>query len=200
MNKKYDSIDIHGLKKISNHAQPPEIPEVVHIDDPASAVLNSFQYVAPATINACAFVTDALLEMKAFNEHLLLVLNDDKHMIGILTSHAIHGEQPYRIMHQRGLKHSELIVKMLMVPNEKIACLPSNAITHSKVGNIIETLKANKRHYILVIDEDTEGKHIVTGYFSATQINKKLEKRNKEQDNQSNSILELAQLLKDLDS
>ena len=199
MQKKYDAIEIQGLSKISEHAQPPELPEVVHMDDPALCVYQSFNHAAPATITDNAMLSDAVLEMKAYNEHLLLVLDEDKHMIGIITSHLIHGEKPYRIMHQRGLKHSELMVKMLMVPNEKIACLHTECLQTAKVGNIVETLKANKRHYALVIDDHIAGKQIVTGYFSATQINKKLERRPKT-DNQSNSILELEELLKNLES
>jgi CBS-domain-containing membrane protein len=200
MSKLYEAIEIMTLNKNSAHATPPSLPELVHIDDSAKDMLNCFSNTTPATIDPHALISEALLEMKANNVHLLLVVDDQHNMLGILTSYAIHGEQPYKIMHERGIRHSDLTVQMLMLPNEKIACLKQSDLAHAKVGHILETLKANKRHYALVVNDSTENKHTVTGYFSAAQINKALGDNTNHSKSAAISILELQQLLHELES
>lgn len=199
MNKTYTKLDSVNLEQNNAFIKPPELPELVHMHDPAVDVMEDFQYQRAATINAEASLDDALMEMKASNVHLLLVTNDNNNVVGIISSQVIQGEKPYKIMEDRRIKHSEITVKMMMRNYDSILCVEFETLQHAKVGSIVQTLKCAKRQYILVIENTDSGEQLIHGYVSASQISKKLGEDITGNLGFANSVAELQQVLKDFD-
>ena len=174
MSKQYDSIQSTPLLIGLEAAHPPLLPELTHMDDLALDVLVDFQFQRPATILAKQSIDDALLEMKANNVHMLLVIDNEKHIVGILSSQALHGEKPYKIIQEARVKHSDIHVRTIMLPIEQVLCLDFDALKSAKIGNLVETFKKHRRHYALVMKTDERGQKHVQGYFSASRMSRTL--------------------------
>ncbi|MES2204745.1 MAG: CBS domain-containing protein [Pseudomonadota bacterium] len=174
MGKQYDSIKTTSLPLGVEIAHPPTLPELIHIDDSVFSVFVDFQVQRSVTIYAKQSIDEAQLEMKANNVHLLLVVDANKHVIGMISSQALHGERPYQIIQEGRVKHSEIHVATIMLPIEQVLCLDYDALKTAKIGNLVETFKKHQRHYALVIKTDTQGKHRIQGYFSASRISRTL--------------------------
>lgn len=174
MGKQYDSIKTITLPSDTGIAHPPTLPELIHIDDSVFTVFVDFQLQRSATISAKQSIDEAQLEMKANNVHMLLVVDTHKHVIGIISSQALHGERPYKIIQEGRVKHSDIPVATIMLPIDQILCIDYDTLKNAKIGNLVETFKKHQRHYALVIKTDLQGKHHIQGYFSASRISRTL--------------------------
>ncbi|MFN3233901.1 MAG: CBS domain-containing protein [Gammaproteobacteria bacterium] len=170
MSKVYEAIAPITLQDETILKHKKAMPELVHIDDPATSILLTLEHTTPLTISPNDTIPEALMEMKANNEHLLFVIDEDQKFSGIISSEVIHSERPYQIIEERRITYNELLVRMLMVRREKVLCLNFEDIKHAKIGHIIETFKQAKRRYALVLNVEENGEQCLHGYFSATQI------------------------------
>ena len=199
MGKHYEKLQEISLSAGLNTAHPPELPELTHVDDPALDVLIDFQFQKAVTIDQHASIETALVEMKASNIHMLLAHNNDGKFVGLISSKLLLGERPYQIMGERRIKHADIKVCMAMLPAEEVLALEYNSLKHAKIGNLIETFKAAKRHYALVTqDDNASGASLIRGYFSASMISKSLGADFTENTPGAATILELKNVLKDL--
>ena len=174
MGKQYDSIKTVSLPFDAGIAHPPTLPELIHIDDSVFNVFVDFQIQRPITIWAKQSIDEAQLEMKANNVHMLLVVDNNKHVIGMISSQALHGERPYKIIQEGRVKHSDIHVSTIMLPIDQILCLDYDALKSAKIGNLVETFKKHQRHYALVIKTSSHGENHIQGYFSASRISRTL--------------------------
>lgn len=174
MGKQYESIKTISLPIEVEATHPPALPELIHLDDPVFSVFVDFQFQRPAMIWAKQSIDDALLEMKANNVHMLLVVDAQKHIIGIISSQALQGERPYKIIQEGRIKHSDIHVSSIMLPVDQILCMDYDTLKHAKIGNLVETFKKHQRHYALVTKTDGHGERHVQGYFSASRISRTL--------------------------
>ncbi len=104
----------------------------------------------------------------------LLVMNDDNSLAGIITATDILGEKPMRFIQDRGVKHSEILVRDMMTLLEDLEAIPLGEVMHARVGNIVASLREADRLHALVIDHDASGLPKICGIFSWTQIEKQL--------------------------
>ena len=130
--------------------------------------------------------------MKICNTHLLLVIDQERAVIGMITTEDILGEKPLKVSQQRFIKHTEVLVRMVMTPQNKIPVIDTAELQFAKVGDVIETLHHLKQHDALVIENDADtGKQIVRGLFSLSQISKQLSEDVTFDLSQAQSILEM---------
>lgn len=174
MGKQYESIKTLTLPPKISLAYPPALPEVIHLDDPVLTVFIDFHQQRPITIAGNQSIDEAQLEMKSSNVHMLLVVDHDHHVIGILSSKALHGELPYKIIKENRIKHSDIPVSSIMLPIDQVLCLDYDALATSKIINLVETFKLHHRHYALVIKKEADGGSCIQGYFSASRISRTL--------------------------
>jgi CBS domain-containing protein len=145
------------------------------VDSPAIEAMTDFRQVAAATIRATATIAQATEAMIARGVRLLLVVDADRVVHGLITARDTMGEGPINLMRERGLVHGDLTVADLMVPREAIDVLDIGVVLRSEVGHIIATLKEAGRQHALVVDRDQLMREdIVRGVFSATQIGRQL--------------------------
>ena len=150
-------------------AHPEEYPELVHLSDPAMLVYTDFCRFLPVTITAEKTIDYALEKMKSSGIRLLLVVDENERMIGLISAYKILGAKPVMLEEADRMERSQVTVAMLMEPRSRIRVLNLNRLRDTKVGHIVATLHQIGEPYLLVVDEG-----VISGLFSASQISKQL--------------------------
>ena len=177
MNSEFVPLATIPLEPDTHFQHPPEPPPVVHLDDPAVAVLTNFNHVNPITIAPDVPIDDALEKMKVTGVRLLLVTDDENRIIGIITSKDIQGERPIDLVQKTRMPRAEVRVEMIMTPQSQIIALKLGSLSNAQVGHVVKTLMALERQHILVVDTDPASRRQrVCGLFSTTQISKQIGK------------------------
>ena len=149
--------------------RPQDPPELVHLHDSAMLVFTDFASVYPVTITADATVDHALDKMKNRRVRLLIVVNRQHHVTGLINADQIMGDDPIRLAEGYRLDHSQITVAMLMQPQKAIRVLELGHLRDARVGHIVATLHDLEQKYVLVVDDGA-----VCGLFSASQISRQL--------------------------
>jgi CBS-domain-containing membrane protein len=171
---KYEILPTVPLSKEAAVLRSQILPELVHLDDPAVAVLSDFNEAPPHTISPDDPIDHALNEMKVKGVHILLVLNKGQ-IEGLIGSEDILGEKPIKLIQHRRIQRNEVLVKMVMIPIEQTVAFDLETIQHARVGNIVNTMKQLQTHYALVIQTgEDKNTQIIRGLFSTSQISKQL--------------------------
>lgn len=171
---KFEPIQL--VKLVTDKAILPsyKLPEIVHLDDPASSVMHDFTIIPPQTIITTKNIDDALNDMKTKGIHTLLVTNEHSSQLkGIIASEDILGEKPIKIMQNNRIDRNKIKVDMVMASIKNIIAFDLQSVEEARVGNIVTTLKAHSQHYALVI-ENENNQHIIRGLFNTSQISRQL--------------------------
>ncbi len=145
----------------------------VGMDDPATEVMTDFQRVRPITISFHATMESAQRLMADHSVHLLFATNERGCLAGIITSTDIDGEKPVRLVHERGIRRSEILVSDIMTPIGRIEVLDMDDVRCARVGHVVATLKAVGRQHAMIVDY-RNGAMKVRGLFSASQLTRRL--------------------------
>lgn len=147
----------------------------VTAQSPALEVMTDFARMQSVTVPPETSLFAANETMVARGVRLLLVVDDQQSLLGIVSTSDTLGERPMQLLHQGKGTLFELGVYDLMHPIGEIDMLEFNAVRHASVGDIVATLKALGRQHLLVstVDPATGGQQ-VRGIFSATQIGRQL--------------------------
>jgi len=157
------------------HLPDPAAAPHVTPESPAVEVMTDLRRVAAVTVAFDALIDDANQKMIAHGVRTLIVVDDHQHLIGVVTSTDILGEKPMQIMRERSMRHAEIQVHSVMTPADRLEVIDLQAVLKARVGNVLETLKRARRQHALVVDRATDGRPLVRGIFSATQIARQLD-------------------------
>jgi len=149
---------------------PDELPELVHMNDPATTVFTDFVREQPATIAPDVNIDQALTQMKHSGNCVLLVIDEDQRLLGEISADDIMGDKPVRLTESTRMGRDKITVKMIMTPGSHIRVLEIEHLRDARVGHIIATLHALESGHILVV----ENSHSIRGVFSAMQIGRQL--------------------------
>jgi CBS domain-containing protein len=175
MLRQYPSLPSIPLQFGAGYAQPSQmIPERVSLDDPASHVMTDFRLVTAVVILPGDTMSEAHRRMIRRGVRLLLVVDQDRRVLGIITATDILGEKPMQVVAQRGIRREELLVRDIMTRQEYLEALSLADVRSAKVGHIVATLRKAGRQHAIVVENDPSGRHIVRGLFSATHIARQL--------------------------
>jgi predicted transcriptional regulator len=148
---------------------------LVRADSPAMCVMTDFKQVSVATITPEATLAQANQTMISRGVRLLLVIDRNDEVLGLITSRDTSGEKPIQMVQERGGRFTDLLVNDLMCPRERIDLINTHDVLTAKVGDIVATLKALKRQHAMVGERDPiTGQTRIRGVFSATQIGRQL--------------------------
>jgi len=67
-----------------------------------------------------------------------------------------------------------LLVRDVMTPQRQLEALRLEEVRTSRVGHVVATLRRAGRQHTLVVEQDSNGRQVVRGLFSATQIARQL--------------------------
>jgi predicted transcriptional regulator len=148
---------------------------LVRADSPAMCVMTDFKQVSVATTTPDATLALANQTMISRGVRLLLVVDRNDDVLGLITSRDTSGEKPIQMVQERGGKFADLLVADLMCPRERIDLIEAHDVLTAKVGDVVATLKALCRQHAMVGERDPiSGKIRIRGVFSATQIGRQL--------------------------
>jgi CBS domain-containing protein len=121
-------------------------------------------------------VEEANQRMIQHGVRLLLVVDENRKVVGIITATDLLGEKPLQVIAERGCRREDVRVRDIMTPTHRLEVLHMNDVRRAKVGHIVATLKmAGRQHAVVVeVDHDHDGKQTIRGLFSATQIARQL--------------------------
>lgn len=175
MARDYAAIKPVALEAGIGYAQPTQaVLERVNIDSPAVDVMTDLTRVTAVIILPGDSVDEAHRRMIQRGVRLLLVVDADRRVHGIVTANDVLGEKPVRTAVQRGVPRSDVQVRDIMTPRAALEVLDMREVAAATVGHIVATLKAAGRQHTLVVDQDDKGNQRVRGVFSATQIARQL--------------------------
>lgn len=175
MIRNYPALSSVMLQSGVGYAQPTQtLAEKVTLDDPAPQVLTDFQRVTAVIILSGDSVDEAHARMIQRGVRLLLVVDQDRKVLGVITANDILGEKPMQMIAQRSLTRQDLLVRDVMTPQEQLDVLNLADVRAAKVGHIVAALVVAGRQHAVVVEIDDKRRQKVRGVFSATQIARQL--------------------------
>jgi CBS-domain-containing membrane protein len=112
-------------------------------------------------------------KMIKYGVRMLLVLDDNEQIAGLITASDILGEKPMRFLQNMGGTHADIMVRDIMTTQRELEVLNVQDVKGATVGDIVASLKqANRQHSLVASDVD--GRQTVCGLFSITQIARQL--------------------------
>jgi CBS domain-containing protein len=144
-----------------------------NLDSPALDVMTDFTRVPPATIEPGATVDETNQFMMRRGVRSLMVVDPSMRILGIITARDILGELPVKVALERNVAHSDVLVRDVMTPAERLEAIRLEDVVSAKVGNVIATLARSGRQHTLVVEASANGA-TVRGIFSLTQIAREL--------------------------
>lgn len=175
MLRNYTALSSILLRPGVGYSQPTQaVPERVTLEDPALEVMTDFNHVTAIIIQPGDTVDEAHSRMIKRGVRLLLVVDQDRKVVGLITATDILGEKPMQVIAQRGIARAELVVRDIMTYQDRLQALDLEDVRAAKVGHIVATLKAAGRQHAMVVEIDSTGRQTVRGMFSATRIAQQL--------------------------
>ena len=172
---KYEALPTISLHPDQAQLETLQLPELVHLDDPALSVLIDFTKTPPHTITPDDTMDHAINEMEISGAHLLLVINKEGHFQGIVSSEDLWGEKPIKLIQERRIHRDQILVKMIMVPHAQIIALDFSILKNACVGHIVKTLSENHKRYALVVNPSIDKtSQTIHGVFTQSQMSKQL--------------------------
>jgi signal-transduction protein with cAMP-binding, CBS, and nucleotidyltransferase domain len=161
-------------RRATFHEPAPATAQRVSLDDPALAVMTDLKQVTAVTIDPEASIDHAMRVMVRRNVRLLLVVNIDNEILGLITATDLLGEKPVQHTHEHGGTRADIQVRDLMTPHERLEAIDFEAVRTAKVGHVLATLQHSRRQHALVIDAEVGDHARVRGIFSTSQLSRQL--------------------------
>ena len=162
------------LKPGSGFAQPVQrLPERVTLESPALDVMTDLSLISAVIIRPTDSVDEAHARMKQRGVRLLLVVDGERSVVGLVTATDILGEKPMQVIQARNVRHSDLLTQDIMVPQSRLEVIEFEHVKNARVGEIVATLMRSGRQHAAVVENVPPG-HVLRGLFSATQIARQL--------------------------
>jgi len=175
MRTAYSSLPSSPLQPGTGFCSPVQIfAERVTLEHPAVEVMTDLRRVSAVVIRPIDSVDEAHRRMVQRGVRLLLVLDHERNVCGLITATDILGEKPMKVIAQRGCKREEILVGDIMTPQERLEVLDMSDVCSAKVGHIVATLQAAGRQHAMVAERGPQGRAVVRGLFSSTQIARQL--------------------------
>jgi CBS domain-containing protein len=158
----------------SFHVLPPRPLADVRPDSPAIDVMTDLSKIAAVTIPSIATIDEANQTMIAHRVRALFVVDEERAVLGIVTSTDLLGEKPIQLAQERGMRHDEVLVRDVMTPADRLEAMEFDDVLTARVGDVVATLRLSGRQHALVIEGVAGAPLNVRGIFSLTRIARQL--------------------------
>lgn len=173
--EQYKTLRQSSLDQCASYFQAESQPlRSVTLDSPALEVMTDLKVVQAVTIGPDATLNAVNKAMLRNTVRSLLVADEKRCILGIITSTDTLGEKPMQVVRERGIRHEEVLVRDIMTPRERLEVLALEDVRAAEVGHVAATLKLTGRQHALVVEEDASGRQMIRGIFSASQIARQL--------------------------
>ena len=175
MLRSYQPLPFALLRSGTGYAQPTQSAlDRVQLDSAATDVMTDLTRVAAVIVLAGDTVDEAHRRMVQRGVRLLLVVDQDRKVLGVITANDVLGEKPVQVAVQQSLHRDEVLVREVMTPSANLQVLDFEQVRAAEVGHIVATLKHAGRQHTLVVDRSERGDLRLRGIFSTTQIVRQL--------------------------
>lgn len=175
MSRDYAALPSRPIRpRTTFHRPTQKLPPYVTPDHPALSVMTDFTQVTALTVDPDVSIDAASRVMKRRNVHLLVVVDVENSVIGLITSTDTQGEKPMQCIQARGGTRSDVLVKDIMTPHERLEVIAMEDVRQAKVGHVVATLEKTGRQHAAVVDVDQKGNQVLRGLFSASQLSRQL--------------------------
>lgn len=146
----------------------------VSMDSPALLVMTDLKRVAAAVISPNESMDAAHAFMMQRGVRMLLAVDEQQRLAGIVTATDILGEKPMGLVRDRGMRHAEITVADLMTPADRLDAFDMHTVQSARVGQVVASLQHARRHHALVVQRAGDTGREVRGIFSLSQIARQL--------------------------
>ncbi len=175
MIKEYKELQSFPLKTGSSFVRPVQtFPERIKLTDEAVVAMTDLNKVSVISVRAKTSMDRANAKMIRYGVRMLMVLDDNEQVVGLLTASDVLGEKPMRFLQNMGGTHADIMVRDIMSTQRELYALKLEDVNHAKIGDIVASLKKSNRQHALVVTESVDGRQTVCGLFSITQIARQL--------------------------
>lgn len=170
---RFAALPTHAFSGAARLCEPDPGAAKETLDSPASCVMTDLTQVDPVVIEPQATMDAAHDTMIRRGVRLLLALDTDGTLAGLITANDILGEKPLHLVHERRIRHADILVADVMTPVSRLDAFDWKAVQGARVGNIVTRLQLARRHHALVT-QTADGQTLVRGIFSLSQIARQL--------------------------
>lgn len=150
-------------------------PRDVSLEDPAIMVMTDLRQVRAEVVAPDACVDEANYNMMRCGVRMMLVIDAEGCLLGMVTADDVMGDKPLRHIQANGGCYKDVMVEHVMTPVSRLGAVRLAYVLRAKVGNILATLKKANRQHALVVDIRNQGKQqVICGIFSLTQLARQL--------------------------
>ena len=142
--------------------------------DPALSVMTDLRQVPAVLVDPDVDIEAAMRIMIRRNVRSLFVVNVENEILGLVTATDLLGEKPIEHVARYGCRRGDIRVRDLMTPHARLEVLPLAEVEHARVGHVLATLSRAGRQHAMVVEQDGDGREVVRGVFSASQLEKQL--------------------------
>lgn len=176
VSQEYAPLVLRRLSRPLRYSRPIQsLPARLKLDSPAIMTMTDLRQVTALTVEPDVSIDWALARMREGGVRLLLVARHDDQIQGLITSTDVQGEKPIRLLRELNLRHSDIRVRDIMVPCERLEFIAYPDVLNAVVGNVLETFRRTGRRHALVYDVDQRwGAEAVRGIFSASRLSQQL--------------------------
>jgi signal-transduction protein with cAMP-binding, CBS, and nucleotidyltransferase domain len=155
------------------HPAPDAAPHVA-LDDPAVCVMTDLTRVSPVMVDPDVDIEAAMRIMIRRNVRSLFVVNIDNEVLGLITATDLLGEKPLQHIQEHGGRRADIRVRELMTPHARLDVLAMKDVSRARVGHVLATLRQAGRQHAMAVEDGPDGRQVVRGVFSASQLEKQL--------------------------
>jgi CBS domain containing-hemolysin-like protein len=153
----------------------PSPPVKVLPDDPAIMAMTDFRRVRVITIAPEATIDFAMQVMIHAEVRMLIVLDDNDALLGLITTTDLMGEQPIQFSQAERIPHEKILVRQIMTPRSQVTAYDVRDVEHAHIRDVVVAMRETGRQHLLVIEQGAGNQHyVLRGVFSLTQIGKQL--------------------------
>jgi len=171
-------LSLHPLPPNTGYFEPSQdVATRLTMASPAVLGMTDLRQQIAVTIEPDVSIDWALQCMKSAGVRLLFVVNHDKQLSGLITSTDIQGEKPVQFRQQLSLRYEEIMVRDIMTSQSELEATEMAEVMRATVADVVAMLERVGRRHALVLDHEPDsGESAIRGIFSASQIEKQLDR------------------------
>ena len=174
MLESFRHIRLQDMVDVKHLLSPEQLQAPINLNSSAVDVMTDFQTVVPVSISQETQIDEALEWMKNQHVRLLFATDEKGAFSGVVTARDIMGSRVMSYMQTHGLSREFMMVKHVMAARAQLQALTYEQLQHSKIGDVMLTLKDSGEQHILVIDESIAQVKRIRGIISASDVSRKL--------------------------
>lgn len=157
--------------------------------------MTDLRQTRPVTVAPQTTVGTALSIMIHANVRLLLVLDAEHAICGLVAARDLGGERPLRVATEARIPYDQVTVGHVMTGVDEMRPLGLAQVRTASVRDVVRHLATSKRQHALVLEGSEEIGYVARGILSATQIGRQLGQEVAVDDGSVNSFAELERLI-----